>query len=87
MKGQLSLLEETEVSQPEPKTEVRLGHRSARVSLAKKRREALEKLTSILNQLEGKDVYVSWCGGARSHFWLTNLKLSRLQVEKGLPYG
>jgi len=71
------------VTEPEPMTEVRLGHRSARVRLARKRREALEKLIPILDQLEGKDIYISWCGGARSHFWLTNLKLSRLQVEKG----
>ena len=83
MTSQLCLFEETKACEPEPQTEVRLGHRSARVSLAQKRREAIEKLIPILNQLEGKDIYVSWCGGARSHFWLTNLKLSRLRVEKG----
>ena len=69
------------VTEPEPMTEVRLGHRSAQISLAKKRREALDKLIPILESLEGKDVYIGWCTGSRGNFWVNNLKLGRLKVE------
>ncbi|GAI35569.1 unnamed protein product [marine sediment metagenome] len=51
------------------------------MSLKKRRREAWQKLKEILTQLEGKDVLVSSCGGARSHFWTAALLLRRLQVE------
>ena len=83
MKGQMSLFEEAkiELEKPEPPTAVRLGRREAKVPLHKKRREALEKLKALLNELEGKDVYISFCGGARSHFWLNHLKLERLRAE------
>ena len=82
MKGQMSLFEEAkiELEKPEPPTAVRLGRREARVPLYKKRREALEKLKALLNELEGKDVYISFCGGSRSHFWFNYLKLERLRV-------
>ncbi|MBA7673194.1 hypothetical protein ES703_81382 [subsurface metagenome] len=84
MSTQMSLLEEAgvEVREPEPMTEVKLGHRSTAVAMRKKRRQALDQLVETLDQLEGKDVYIGWCGGARSNFWLNNLKLGRLKVEK-----
>ena len=47
---QLDLFQEArvEIEKPEPMTEVRLGHRSARVPLRKQRRAALAKLMDIL---------------------------------------
>jgi len=84
MATQLGLFGEAkvEVKQPEPRTRVRVGTRIAQVPLRKKRREALEKLMQVLDRLEGKDVYISTYGGAHSHFWLHNLKLGRLRVER-----
>ena len=81
---QLGLFEEVKEQdyQVEKKTTVRLGTRSAEVSLQKKRRQAWEKLEAVLAQLEGKDVLVSYYGGAGSHFWTDNLLLRRLQVER-----
>jgi hypothetical protein len=70
-----------EIEQPQPPTMVRIGKREARVPLYKKRREALEKLKTLLAELEGKDVYIGFCNGARGHFWLNNLKLAALKVE------
>ena len=69
--------------QIERRTAVRLGRRAAQVSLKKRRREAWRKLREVLEQLEGKDVLVSSCNGARSHFWTDNLLLRRLKVEFG----
>ena len=88
MKGQMALFEEAkvEVEKPEPPTMVRIGKREARVPLYKKRREALEKLKALLAELEGKDIYVGFCNGARGHFWINNLKLARLKVD-GLTGG
>ena len=59
VKGQMGLFEEAKVEseQPQPPTTVRIGKREARVPLYKKRREALEKLKTLLAELEGKDVY------------------------------
>ena len=37
----------------------------------------------VLDQIEGKGVYIGTCGGSGSHFWLNHLKLGRLKVEKG----
>jgi len=80
--GQLSLFEETrvEVKAPEKPTLVRVGNRVAEIPLARRRREALTKLMEILRQLEGKDIFIGWCGGD-THFWLNHLRLGRLQVE------
>jgi len=88
VKGQMALFEnvKVQVEQPPPPTRVRVGKREARVPLYKKRREALEKLKALLAELEGKDVYIGWCAGSRGHFWLSNLKLERLQVE-GISFG
>jgi hypothetical protein len=86
---QLSLFEkETEQNyQVEEKTTVRLGRHRAQVPLKKRRREAYAKLKEILEELEGKDVLVSSCWGAHSHFWADNLVLRRLKVEWGLNWG
>jgi len=53
---QLDLFNEAkvEIEKPEPMTEVKLGHRSARVPLRKQRRAALARLMDILADLEGK---------------------------------
>jgi hypothetical protein len=82
--NQLGLFEEVKEQdyRVEKKTTVRLGSRSAEVSLQKKRRQASEKLDAVLAQLEGKDVLVSYYGGAGSHFWTDNLLLRRLRVER-----
>ena len=70
-----------EIEKPEPMTEVKLGHRSARVPLRKQRRAALAKLMDILADLEGKDIYIGSYDAGGRHFWLDNLKLPRLQLE------
>jgi hypothetical protein len=67
---------------PEQPTAVRVGNRVAHIPLQKKRREALEQFLALLTELEGKDVYIGWCAGSRGHFWVNNLKVGRLQVEK-----
>ena len=84
MVGQVGLFEKEEVKPVELRTTVRLGTKAAQVPLAKRRREAVAKLKPILDQLEGKDILVSWCGGARSHWWLSDLKLSRLHTQWGM---
>jgi hypothetical protein len=70
-----------EIEKPEPMTEVRLGHRSARVPLRKQRRAALARLMDILADLEGKDIYIGSYDAGGRHFWLDNLKIQRLQLE------
>ncbi len=82
--GQLGLFTEEEVreSEPEPKTSVRLGTRSAQPKLVKRRRETLKKLIAVLEQLEGKDILVSWDGGSRGNWWLHDLRLSKIHLEK-----
>ena len=84
MTTQLGLFGKAEVEgkQPEPRTRVQVGTRIAQVPLRKRRREALQRLMEVLEQLEGKDVYISTYGGAHNHFWLHNLKLGRLKVER-----
>ena len=83
MTTQLALFEEARVNvrEVEKPTPVRLGSRVAQIPMAKRRREAMEKLKEVLEQLEGKDVYIGSCGGARSHFWINRLKLGRLRLE------
>src|SRR4030042_3403070 len=81
MKGQLCLFEKEAVKRPEPSVEVRVGRRTAQVSLHRRRRETLGRLITILDSLEGKDIHIGYCGGSSSHFWLNNLKLSRLKVD------
>jgi len=80
---QLGIFEEAgvEVTQPEPKTAVRLGTRERHVNLAKKRREALKEFIGVLAEFEGKDVYIGGYGGHGSHYWIDDLKLGRMTVE------
>jgi hypothetical protein len=82
VKDQLDLFleAEVEVKKPDPMTEVRLGRRSAQVPLRRQRRTAITKLLEILDELEGKDIYVSSYEAGGRHFWMDNLKLQRLQV-------
>ena len=84
MANQLAMFEkaEVEVEQTETTTRVRVGKRAAQIPLRAKRREALQKLMELLDQLEGKAVYIGSCGGSGSHFWLKHLKLERLKVER-----
>jgi len=86
---QLDLFQEVEVEveKPEPRTTVRLGRRAAQPNLARNRREALRAFVALLDKLEGKDIWISYCGGSRSHFWLAKLKLERLQVERSWRKG
>jgi len=83
IQSQRSLFEEArvEVTKPEPKTRVQVGTRVAEIPLARKRRAALLQLMPILEQLEGKDIYVGSYWSSHNHFWANNLKLGRLQLE------
>ncbi len=81
MTTQLNFLEGVKIEEPEPMTEVRLGRRSAQIPLRKKRREALKKLLEILEELDGKDIYIGSYEVGGRHFWINNLKLQRLQLE------
>lgn len=55
--------------------------------MRRKRREALKEFCAVLDELQGKDIWIGWCDGARSHFWLKDLKLERLQVERSWSKG
>ena len=83
MSTQMSLFQEArvEVSKPEPKTRVQVGSRIAEIPLRKRRREALQKLMPILEQLEGKDVYIGSYWNSHNHFWVNHLKLGRMKLE------
>jgi hypothetical protein len=80
---QLGIFEEAgvEVTQPEPKTAVRLGTRERHVNLAKKRREALKEFMGVIAGLEGKNIYIGAYGEHGSHYWVDDLKLGRMTVE------
>ena len=62
-------------------TTVRLGNRAAQIPLHRQRREALNRLRDILDDLEGKDIHIGTYDGGGGHFWLDNLKLPHLQLE------
>ena len=81
MTGQLSPLDGIKVEEPEPMTEVRLGRRSARIPLRKKRREALTRLMEILAELEGKDFHIGSYDAGGRHYWVQSLKLPRLKLD------
>jgi len=81
MTTQLDLFAGVKMAEPEPMTEVRLGHRSARIPLRKKRREASTRLMEILEELEGKDIHIGSYDAGGKHFWLDNLLLRRLQLD------
>jgi hypothetical protein len=81
MSGQLDLFEGVKLAEPEPLTTVKLGRKAARIPLRKQRREAINKLMEILEDLEGKDIHIGSYDAGGRHFWLDNLKLPRLQME------
>ena len=83
MTTQLALFKEAgvKVGVVDEPTQVRVGSRVAQINLSKRRREALKRLGEVLDQLEGKDIYISSSGGAHSHFWINRLKLGRLRLE------
>jgi len=78
---QMSLFAATGVGEPEPTTEIRLGKRSVQYPLRKKRREACNRLIEILEELEGKDIYIGSYHVGGNHFWVDTLKLPRLQLQ------
>ena len=84
---QLDLFNEAkvEVEEPEHMTEVRLGKRTKLIPLRRQRREALARLGGILAELEGKDIYIGSYDAGGRHFWIDNLLLRRLELER-FPY-
>ena len=83
MVGQLDLFGEAKVtvSEPEPMTKVRVGSRVVQIPMRKKRREACKRLVEILAELEGKDIHIGSYEAGGRHFWIGNLKLSRLKLD------
>jgi len=81
MTGQLGLFEGVKLEEPEPTTTLRVGRRTVQIPLRRKRREAIKRLTEILEELEGKDIHIGSYDAGGRHFWLDNLKLPRLQLE------
>ena len=83
MADQLDLFGEVAVAigEPEPAVEVHLGRHSARIPLRSQRKKAVTRLMQVLEELEGKDVYVSSYDAGGRHFTIDNLKLPRLQLE------
>ena len=79
--GQMGLFDGVKLAEPEPTTTVRLGWKAAQIPLRKKRREATKRLMEILEELEGKDIYIGSYDAGGRHYWLNNLKLPRLQLE------
>jgi hypothetical protein len=75
-----------EVKEPESVTTVRLGKREAHIPLKKRRREAIRRFLELLGELEGKDIWIGSYEAGGRHFWIDNLKLPRLQVER-LSFG
>jgi hypothetical protein len=72
---------EVEVAEPEPTTTLTVRNRTIRIPLRRKRREACNRLIEILEELEGKDIYIGSYEAGGRHFWLDNLKLTRLQLQ------
>jgi hypothetical protein len=81
MTGQLGLFEGVKLDEPEPTTTLQVGRRTIQIPLRRKRREAIKRLTEILEELEGKDIHIGSYDAGGRHFWLDNLKLPRLQLE------
>lgn len=86
---QISLFEESEVEtrEPDKKAVFRLGSKAVKFPLQKKRRTAVTRLVEILRDLEGKDVYIGSYNAGGGHFWLDNLKLTRLKLDWYPPNG
>ena len=83
MSTTMSMFEEAdiEVAEPDPMTTVQVGSRVAQIPLHKRRREACNRLMEILEQLEGKDIYISSYHAGGQHFWIDNTKLGRLRLD------
>jgi len=79
--GQIDLFGGVKLAEPEPTTTVKLGQKAVQIPLRKKRREAVKRLMEILEDLEGKDIYIGSYDAGGRHFWIDNLKLQRLQLE------
>jgi len=75
MTGQLDLFDGVKLAEPEPTTTVRLGRKTVQIPLRKKRREAINRLMEILEELEGKDIHIGSYNAGGRHFWLDNLTL------------
>ncbi len=73
MTGQLDLFDGVKLAEPEPTTTVKLGKKTAQIPLRKRRREAIKRLMEILEELEGKDIYIGSYDAGGRHFWLDNL--------------
>jgi len=79
---------EVEVRQrPDKPAVFRLGNKSAEIPLQKKRRAAVARLVEILKEFEDKDVYIGSYHAGGGHFWLDNLKLTRLKLDWYPPNG
>lgn len=81
MGSQLDLFGGVKLVEPEPMTTVRVGKRVAQIPLRRKRREAINRLMEILSELEGKDIFIGSYDAGGRHFWIDNLKLSRLKLD------
>jgi hypothetical protein len=82
--AQLDLFEEAEVDlteRPPVRTTVQLGSHTAKPNLAKMRRQALKEFVELLEELEGKNIFIGFCGGSRSHYWCDKLRLGKLHAE------
>lgn len=81
MGGQIDLFGGAKLAEPEPMTTVRVGKRVAQIPLRRKRSEAVKRLMEILAELEGKDIYIGSYDAGGRHFWIDNLKLSKLKLD------
>lgn len=81
MAGQLDLFQGVELADPVPKTTVRLGRKAAQIPLRQKQQAAAKRFMEILKELEGHDIFIGSYSAGGGHFWLDNLKLSKLRVE------
>lgn len=81
MTTQLGLFGDTKIESPEPRTEVRLGKHAAQVPLRAQRREASTKLMQLLQELEGKDIYIGTYDAGGRHFTINSLLLRRLHLD------
>jgi len=79
----MSLFGETSVEEqkPDPLTTVQVGSRVAQIPLHRRRREACNRLIEILQELEGKDIYIGSYDAGGRHYWVNNLKLPRLKLD------
>jgi hypothetical protein len=79
--GQLDLFSGVKLDEPEPTTRLTVGRRAIQIPLRRQRRQALSRLVEILQELEGRDIWISSYDAGGRHFWLHHLKLPRLSLE------